>query len=911
MVSVGAPDNIASGSSVSREAWVAAAADPLWLLWGKARPKGAVPAHPLICHMLDVASVAMFLFDHVIPPATRSLLSALHPGDDEQSRTYVAWLVAMHDYGKAGPAFQAKVPWIRDVLHDRGFDFQHPVTGAYPHGILGMACFKKEGVSKHIFAALQATCAHHGEFPRKSLINKCSRTPQLGNDAWRDARASLQAHISSVLDYRPAPVPEPSHAQLMALAGFAAVSDWIGSMDDVFTYVPPPTRPEDYWSTLGHKAAQAAERAGFRVRPQSPNAEQSPTFSEVFHPFKPWPLHQQIDGLTRQPRGPSLFVIEAPMGEGKTEAAFLLAEAASVHSGHDGMFVGLPTKATANQMHGRVLRFLKKTGRNDATLMLAHGDARLFERTQSIDSIHGDEAHSHAAAVEARRWFQSKKRRLLAPYAVGTVDQALRTAMLQRHQFVGLSGLAGKTIILDEVHAFDAYTSALMARLLEWLGAMDCTVVLLSATLPSDTRKRLTRAYAMGAGLPEPPLGDAPYPRISVVSSDALPPRTFAPRGEPVTVALEKRTRELEQIATDLVAHAHRGACAGHITNTVARAQELFELVQAKAKAPTLLVHSRLFPGERRAREQRLESWLGQPHDNENRPNGCVVVGTQVLEQSLDIDFDILGSDLAPIDLLIQRMGRLHRHGKRARPASFESPTFQIEIPTNDAANATLKELEDLAFVYTEAGGDFIIRKTLSVLARHQELTLPSDIEGRVADVYDEVIRALQADADDHDAALVHVGDATIKRQIAHTRLIPSPGTEQDIFRDLKVSLADEEDLSTNPELRADTRLGDESLDVVFFHDRDGDLFLPDDPEQAFDIGAPLSGAAVDRLVRHSISISRNAVVSALYNQVEHPAVWNEHAMLRHRRHVRLIDGEVEVEGTTLRLDPTLGLVLS
>jgi CRISPR-associated endonuclease/helicase Cas3 len=480
-----------------------------------------------------------------------------------------------------------------------------------------------------------------------------------------------------------------NHAGVMRLAGLTAVADWIGSMEDVFTYEPPQVSMEAYWPVALQRAEDALARAGMRPC-RSTTAK---GFRELFPGYEPWPLHRAAESVAANVSGPTLILIEAPMGEGKTEAALLLANTLAARLGQQGLYIGLPTRATANQMFGRVSSFLQHCVPGaPPILVLAHGEASLTEmpRLSAVYDSEGD----RAGGVRAETWFLPKKRTLLAEHAVGTIDQALLGVLRTRHGFVRLFGLAGKIVVLDEVHAYDTFTSTILERLIEWLGALGATVVVLSATLPRSRRRALSGAYMRGHGVALREPEEAAYPRISTVAREACSAVNVSPRGASVSIEIRRIDTDVDRLAQEIAGSLRDGGCVGWICNTVARAQAAYAAVARIAGGvPRLLIHARMFPDDRLRRERRLEALLGPEHRGARRPERCVVVGTQVLEQSLDVDFDLLVSDLAPLDLLLQRAGRLHRHRGRKRPAAHSQARLWIARPEGAFDRVPVKEV--------------------------------------------------------------------------------------------------------------------------------------------------------------------------------------------------------------------------
>ena len=906
LASFGATPSTSRGSASTPADWLATAGDrPAWQLWGKGRPSGDCPAHPLLCHMTDVAAVAAVLLTRITAPALRRRLLSLHPGGVEHALRLLLLIIALHDLGKVTPAFQAKLDWALVLLPQRGFDLNAPANARH-HGDVGLG-FVRDALSSfgigrtQALALSRAVTAHHGEFPTNHSLAQPPGTRERGaSPRWGLARASVVAELRDLFGVDDAPALSFDHAYVALLAGFTSVVDWIGSMDEVFTYEPPQASLAEYWPLALQRARLALERVGLRdAVTRSPRS-----FVELFPSYSPWPLHLAADALSAGLDEPSLIVVEAPMGEGKTEASLLLADAAAARLGQHGLYIGLPTQATSNQMLGRVQAFLERAHASErTTLVLAHGEADLVDRFQKLSAVY-DRDPRRADGVSAESWFRSKKRTLLAEYAVGTIDQALLGVMRTGHAFVRLYGLAGKTVVLDEVHAYDTYTGTLLDRLVEWLAAMGSTVLLLSATLPSARRAALVRAYRRGAGADS--TGDAPltaYPRITVASRRAVSARPFDPRGRSVDVTLQRRADDIEAIARELVAAVADGGCVGWICNTVARAQAACDAVRRIApELPRMLMHSRLLPEERAARERQLEAWLGPERDGVVRPHQCIVIGTQVLEQSLDVDFDLLFTDIAPVDLLLQRAGRLHRHVRSNRAKSHASPCVAVVHPEGPWDSV---DLDAVAVVYAEA----LVRRTLRTLEAREFIVLPDDIEGLVEEVYRDGLPT--ADDPLFEVALDLYGAGIAERQHADARLMPRPTVEDDPFGDLRVTFDDDEDPGLHAQLKAETRLGPRSVDIVCLVRRGSALHADEADPSPMDLESIADHGLVRRLVRRSIGVTREALVRELLRDASYqPKAWAQSAHLRYRRAVAFEGGVAVVGGTRLTLDAELGLLI-
>lgn len=517
-------------------------------LWAKLprAEKSPDAFHPLLCHMIDVAVVAGAMWRDVLSATTRRSISAALGLSESQAEGWILYLAALHDLGKASPAFQLRV------------EAQHLATlysslGAAPPGIKASDCPHGRVTAKELPELLRidkalakslsvAIGGHHGLFPTSDdLLNRC-RMEGTGRGAWKQVRKEIVEYLADLLEIPPDVSPQRvDHAALMFIAGLVSVADWIGSNDEFFEYLVsdwrniPQIDPRDYLSQAALHAQGALNRLGWAGWAQSTEAL---SFNQLF-PFSPRPLQRAAVSVAEKMRGIGIVIVEAPMGEGKTEAALYLADHWGIAAeplgetppGVRGCYVALPTQATSNQMFRRVRQFLAQRYPKDVVnLQLLHGHAALSAEFQtmkangnrvfSVEGVYSDaECTPQAMSVVAAEWFTHRKRGLLAPFGVGTVDQALMAVLQTKHVFVRLFGLAHKTVIIDEVHAYDAYMSKLLERLLEWLAALGSPVVLLSATLPSERRRALLEAYRRGLNAEAMPMviktAPVSYPRLT------------------------------------------------------------------------------------------------------------------------------------------------------------------------------------------------------------------------------------------------------------------------------------------------------------------------------------------------------------------------------------------------------------
>lgn len=807
-------------------------------VWGKLDPD-SVTWMPLVRHLKDSAAVAGHLWDAFLPAATRRCICEALKISDEVGRKLVSWLAAIHDVGKASPAFAAKaaviMPTVLGTMRDCGLDARPTVEDRHvPHATAGQVAVEEWLASRYPNSARRVrngyasvVGCHHGTTPSAGALESVTLHPaQLGQGRWTEVREEIldnmakatgaAEHLDGWLS-RPLPVP----IQVL-LSGIVIMADWIASNTDFFPYSGASTEerldsairllnlPEPWWpaasvdSTDAFLAQRFPALAGKHARP----------------------LQECLVAAAREVEQPSLFVVEGPMGVGKTEAALLAAEVLAERFGQGGVFVGLPTMATANPMFERVERWLGTAlnGR-DASIALAHGKAALNDRYADLlqqawqGQVYDEEVESALAAAVVNGWLRGRKRAGLADFVVGTIDQSLFAALKAKHVVLRHLGLAGKVVIIDEVHAADQYMREYLKCLLKWLGSYRTPVILMSATLPPSQRLEFLTAYADASGdeLVELAVTDE-YPRIAVSGRREV--LSVASDGRGLTVEIGRIPDELAVLAQLLGDVLTDGGCAAVICNTVARAQEAFTALSEVFGDEVRLVHSRFIAPDRARREADLVRVLGP--DGSLRPHRLIVVGTQVLEQSLDVDFDLMVTDLAPIDLLLQRMGRLHRHDRPTRPARLGTPLFWIRGVVDWLATPPMAVRGSTA-VY--APRDLLA--SAAVLRDMGSVSLPDDISRMVRVAYDtpeipEAWEPVWAEAK-QQAITERLGAAAR----AQTYLMSAPWEASNLNGLIDVISGDPDRLEEQG--KSQVRDSEESLEVMaLWRGQDGHLRLPE-----------------------------------------------------------------------------------
>lgn len=876
---------------------------------GNIREDGQPEYHPVICHLADTAAVAMEIVrSHLSPVAVKHLAAGLGLTGESLVR-FCGFMAGSHDLGKVSPAFQFQVSDVGQALVGQSlYDLwqSYPAAGQKtPHGIVTAATlpeFLTElGLPKRLAKQLAAIVGgHHGFFPDNANIRDLSKD-DVGRGDWLKFRRSIYEQLQGFVELTPADLPRQcDNAAAMLLAGLTTVSDWIASNPDAdsgFPYADDMSF-EDYIEGLAGKAQNALQKQGWR----SPSAGDPLAFTALFDFIKePRPLQNATIQLAAILSPPCLVIVEASMGEGKTEAAFYLADVLQHRFGANGFYIGLPTQATSNAMFQRVRDFLSKRYPSDViNLTLSHSAAALkAEYQQTVCRL--DQVYDVDGKVVASEWHTARKRSLLSPYGVGTLDQGLMGVVRSRHQFVRLFGLAGRTIILDEIHAYDLYTSTLLERFLEWAAVLGSPVIALSATLPATTRQKLLTAYASGCKQPPPTLPKMPYPRLTALANGQAVAQTFA-ASDHVRRSLGVRWVNKQQWPEALQRMLIEGGCAAVICSTVNRAQAVYqELRRYFADTELGLFHGRFLFKDRERIEQGCLQQFGQ--GNEHRPQRYVLVATQVIEQSLDVDFDLMISDLAPIDLLLQRSGRLHRHIRDERPTRLHAPTLWVIEPSLTGSGKA--DFGESGYIYDR----HVLLRSWLALRERSTLQLPKETDALIEAVYQldsPVPEDLElVHAEDWQTSLATYISEETKRKEAIANHVKIPAPYAAVKPDQFTSLKKDDDEST---LAATTRLGQPSITTIFLQQTTAGLTLPG-TEQLVNLKVRPDLAMIRDLLACSTRLSKRELFTALLEQ-QPPATWKS-ALLRNCRYVEVnAQGVAQVGNWCLTLDPLRGVLI-
>lgn len=746
---------------------------PYMLYWGKL-DRSSGEHHLLAYHCLDVAAVGEVLLRRK-PKLTRALAKFLDLSLDEFTKLYVFVLV-LHDLGKFASAFQALNPNTSEQLIKPqarkpycARKYRHDMLGGHfwetlrrSDGIPLKALERLEPSDRreallNFFVLLECVFGHHGK-----PVERAQPVHTMGFAEPRNLEA-VKAFIQAADDLIQPPInlerflDEQWLDRLKQvswhLAGLAVLADWIGSDRSHFTYCADATITlEDYWQ----KTVVAAERAVADTG-LIDDIDITPFISVQKHfDFSPTPLQRWAETVPVDD-SPQMFILEDVTGAGKTEAALALTHRLMMAGAADGFYFGLPTMATSNAMFDRVARFyhqMYKTDGRRPSIVLAHG-ARDMHSTFRDAVMAGQERDSNynsedsTASIQCNLWLaDSRKKALLAPVGVGTIDQALLAVLPSKHQSLRLLGLNRKVLIFDEVHAADEYMFELLESLLTLHLYQGGSAILLTATLSQKQRARLCKAWRIDGTAPPAPPRNTAFPLATKVTLDEA-----APIEQPLETRPEvQRTVQLgflesfDQCVQKLVAAVTQGQCVVWVRNSVDDAMAAFRAVIEKLENPSncTLFHSRFILKDRQSIEDSVLGTFGKDSIGDKRV-GQILITTQVFQESLDADTDVMISDICPIDHLIQRAGRLHRHtrdpsGARQSGITDARPTPKLWVHApvwNEQPDANwLKDnFLNTQYVYRSPGRLWLGMRELKRLGA---ITMPDDARTLIESVYGE-----------------------------------------------------------------------------------------------------------------------------------------------------------------------------
>ncbi|MDR1603966.1 MAG: CRISPR-associated helicase Cas3' [Gracilibacteraceae bacterium] len=767
------------------------------------------------------------------------------------------------------------------ALHDLGKATNHFQNGNVGHAKEGQIIFEylaaKQNVDVKTISSVLG--AHHGEPASKALhepnavvIIECKDTKQhytpFDNlsewvSCWEQLlkKALKRAGVTDL-----SALPKLSQAQQFVLTGAVIMADWLASGG---TSV----------DKLGEKWVAAGSDDIYRERFEIFDNKKTPDSKT------PNNLQDAVERLSRRIGKPGIMIIESETASGKTVAALAAAEIFAQKFGLGGVYFALPTQATSDGQFKSFTKWVKKAGgaedNIDLHIQLLHGKAFLNKEFEEMPG----------------NWFsQRRKRKILDNFGVGTIDQLLLAGLKQKHVMLRHLGLANKVIIIDECHAYDAYMNVYLKRVLEWLSAYNVPVIILSATLPVSTRNEMLNAY-LGKDTATDDGYD--YPRITYSVGAEVKYECIPQQGDQKRIAFEFVADVSEELSKRIV---DRRGVIGIIVNTVKRSQDLYKALAEQYGAENVrLLHSRFIATDRAEKRDELENTIGPEDPEVKRPDFRIIIGTQVLEQSLDIDFDLLITELAPVDLLLQRIGRLHRHKRDGRPKSLQKPLCLILSADKNSHK-----------IY----GDYLLMRTEARIKQLQGIvTIPKDVAGLVNDVYSDKELSI-ADQELYESAVEkHKDECDRKVDKAEHFLLKTPELN-------------------DPELEPETILGmldmgvqtgnenakrDENVGLAMVRDTDPSIeVIVVEHDNNLDRNARPGDDSAKELAKHTIRLPRSLcgalVVEKTIKELENLAIqelneWSQSPILKDELFILLDEyGETTICGRKLRYNREYGL---
>lgn len=743
--------------------------------WGKSGSieEDELNYHLLVYHCLDVAAVGKTLLENDNLLTEKFIrITGLNK---KNVLSLISFLLAIHDLGKFSERFQNLKPELLKTLRghdsDKRYILRHDSMGFHLWNRIWNKVWDKNNLRLDkieydvsdwglvIYPWIKAVTGHHGKPPEYKIYGVPVNPNELFTEEDTDIAYLFVETVSELFlssdfdltvfsDEKGDPFDNLISGfkkSSWLLAGLTVLSDWIGSNRRHFDYISEPMSLHEYWDHALINAEQALYDSGLLPSRVSLETGIESLFANIQTPS---PLQSYVSTCDIE-QSPQLFIIEETTGSGKTEAALTLAHRIMSKELGNGIFIALPTMATSNAMYERLTEVYKKLffPNSSPSLVLAHSSSYLSDKFRSSIGFSntGEDSEPYCTtksikdetiSAQCSQWIaDNSKKALLADVGAGTVDQAIMAVLPAYHQSLRILGLTRNILIVDEVHAYDPYMHTLLCNLLEMHSSLGGSAILLSATLPMRQRQELANSFCRGLGVRCKELKNTDYPLLTFASkTDAMETPVNIREGTDRTIRIEF-FNELDAVENKIVDISRKGSCVCWIRNTVDDAIEAYQrLVSILGEEQVDLFHARFVMGNRLKIENRVMSYFGKNSTEEIR-SGRVLVSTQVVEQSLDLDFDYLISDLAPIDLIIQRAGRLQRHPKHGIYRVPILGIFAPKLTEKPSKNWYSDVFSRAAFVYPNHGELWL---TASLLAEKGKITVPDDLRLLIEGVFGE-----------------------------------------------------------------------------------------------------------------------------------------------------------------------------
>lgn len=907
---------------------------------------------PLWQHMDDSAEIAGGLFDHWLAPSVTQLFATEFDGSRDQARAAIRFLAGVHDLGKATPAFAVQCTLLAQRMCDQGLFLplskadlpdrkktHHSIAG---HHLLVRWLAENNWTKPAARSWGVVLGGHHGVPPDAVAEQEASPIglPVLyGKGIWSDVHSELiewMAARSGAAEYLALWAGRKLTTRFQVLAtAVVIIADWIASNSDLLPF-HRDRLPAVADSSNRVRQALTTLRLPEPWRPAQVTVDATRMFATRFRlptGARPRSVQKATYEIAKAMSEPGLLIVEAPMGEGKTEAALVAVEIMASRWGADGVLVALPTQATTDAMFSRMVSWLDALGAEDqrvgGSIVLGHGKAKLnrvfqgLVRAGRLAEIGCDGEKSNQ--VTAHGWLSGRKKALLANFAVVTIDQLLFAGLKARHLMLRHLALAGKVVVIDEIHAYDAYMNSYLTKVLAWLGEYRVPVVALSATLPSEQRKALVRAYQQGSTQAADVSaldGNIGYPVLTWTAGTSVSKRVTESTGRELDVQVEQFQSgidDLDELASMLWNMLDSGGTALIVRNSVRRVLETAKHLIEVFPGEVDVTHSRFIAADRVRKDTELLDHYGSPDRAVRRPGRRIVVASQVVEQSLDIDFDLVVTDLAPADLLLQRIGRLHRHqrgdNQQQRPEKLRQARMFL---TGANFGADPPELEPAAerHVYDA----HTLYRAAAVFRGRTRIQLPGDIAPLVQLAYGPDDLGPESWREAMTAAAKKRCDRTERRESkAEEYQIVTPAELGSLISGWVSGNVGDADEDT-AEGRGQVRDGAPSLEAIlvceddtggwrtpaWLEDGHGDLPVPKTSTPAEDIAEVLASC----VIRLPLTFSNAATEEELWDTT--PPAWEDSPLI-YRQPVLRVDehGRGQLNRRGIHYTPEFGLEVS
>ena len=867
--------------------------------WGK-KNKEETCYHPVISHCVDSICVARELMENVFSDHMRDMFSSIFDASFEDLIPHVMFLVGSHDNGKISENFALKSKRYGNLSGLPSRFGENDDIPLFPyHGDVSAITFTKWmdkiGVPRENSSALSSIIGGHHTKPLTSMEMKNTRSTLIGEDpSWEQDRFELIDEIRRLTIGDSIPLtPKPDdHVGILLLSGFIVICDWLASDEEFFSFKPESNDDIDsYMLESSDIARRIVKSSGWLRWKKSERGVMS--FSEMYPDFKvPRKIQVMADEISKNFTSKNLLIlIEAPTGDGKSEAAYVMTNRLIHNAGCRGCHLLMQNRASATAMFDRFKEVIEMTF-DDAILNLIQGMACFDEKFKDMRSQTNEEDEEKICTEE---WFSNAPiRGLLGTSGIGTIDQELMGVISSRHYPLRLFSMVDKVFIYDEIHAYDLYTSSLIFHLTAWQKKMGCPIIMLSASLPSNKKRELIEHY-LGHEVEEMPVIEG-Y-GIIVVDGDS---GTVTHHPMPISddekkiVSIEKILNE--EMASELILERiEDGGNVAWFCNSVQQCQDIYRSLKNKCSDDTemRILHARFTPIKREKIEKELKEKFGK--DGSKRPFKSILVTTQICETSLDLDFDLIVSWNAPMDSLIQRIGRLFRHSRESRPGKICHPSIIIIEPSSlDDGKLSFGKIDES--IYER----HILLETWNVLSRMTEIRVPDDVQ----EILDEVYQESNLSPIEESAFDKMMTEDEKMRYLANNAKIMDPSKNEDFIFLTKKIETDE---------RMVTRYGSDTSLLIILREKDGKKYLFESGREIVPENEPNDDTPHQEIMGSSVPISIREVVNIISSKIPPGKLWRRTSGMKMARPICINEKESSkiISNMKLTYDDEFGLQIS